>query len=219
MTDLKVRIEVMRLANELGIPEGELAYLRRIDADALRELRTAISDAQFARQRNRFELLAALTRLLPVAVAAKIAEGALGPLLSSRVAAVLKPDDGVRLAMQLKPPFLAEIAAAIDPTRILPIITRLPAERLVMVGRILLEHGEHLTLGRLISVVDLDVAMQVVESASPADLLRVALFAEDPQAIVTVVRRLPDDTLAAVLHAAAEREGANDSVLGDPGLA
>ncbi|MFT4286418.1 hypothetical protein [Nocardioides sp.] len=212
MGDLLSRIEITKLAQELRVPETELSFLTDSSPERLRELRAWISSAMFARNEQRVLLLASLSRLLPTGVTAKIAKLALGPMLSARVAGVLDPREASRLAGHLDPEFLARLAVSLDPKRVEPIIGALDDDLVIDVGRRLLDAGEHLVLGRFVSVVDVEVAMGVVETATDDALLRVALFTEEPEALDAIVARLPDHRLAGVIRAAAEADAYDAAV-------
>lgn len=202
MGDLRSRIEVTKLARELGVEESEISFLTASAPEDLRELRRLTSTALFARNEDRVKLLAALSRMLPVPLTAKIAAVALGPALSARVAGVLDPREASRLAGHLEPPFLATLAVSLDPARVAPIVRGLPDELVVDVGRRLLAAGEHVTLARFVAVVSPDVAMGVVVNATGADLLQVALFTDEPAALDAIVHRISDEVLADVIRAA-----------------
>lgn len=202
MGDLRSRIEVTKLAHELGVAEGEISFLTASAPEDLRELRRLVSGALFARNEDRVKLLAALSRMLPVPLTAKIAEVALGPALSARVAGVLDPREASRLAGHLAPSFLAKLAVSLDPARVAPIVRGLPDDLVVDVGRRLLAAGEHVTLARFVAVVSPDVAMGVVEGSTGADLLQVALFTDEPAALDAIARRIGDEVLADVIRAA-----------------
>lgn len=202
MADLRARVEVAKLVSELGTPPETLEFLTDHDADELRALRTAISAAMFARNEDRVVRIAALSKRLPTALTAKIAQIALGPMLSARVAGVLDPAEAVKLAQHLDPAFLTELGKSLDPKRVEPILRRLPTELVVDVGRRLLAQGEHLTLGRFVAAVDVEAALGVVEGASGADFLQVALHTEEPSALAAIVERLSDEVLTEVTRAA-----------------
>lgn len=212
MTDLRSRVEVTKLAGELGSTTEKLGFLTDHDADRIRELRAALSTAMFSRHEDRLIRIASLTNLIPPSLAAKIAEIALGPMLSARVAGVLNPTDAVRLAKHLDPAFLTELSKSLDPQRVQPILRRLPTELVVDVGRRLLAQGEHITLGRFVAAVDVEAALGVVEGANGSDLLQVALHTEEPSALEAIVERLPDTVLGTVIRTAAD-DGAWDDAL------
>lgn len=204
MGDLLSRIEITKLARELDAPEADLLFLTASSPTELRELRRLASAALFARNEDRVKLLAALSRILPVPMTAKIAELGLGPMLSARVAGVLDPREAIRLASHLRAGFLAALAPSLDPSRVAPIVRGLADDLVVEVGRLLLQQGEHLTLSRFVSVVDVDVAMGVVEGAGGRDLLQVALYCDEPAALDDIAQRLSDEMLAAVIVAASD---------------
>lgn len=212
MGDLATRLEITKLARELGVPEDGLAFLAdRTPAD-VKELRAAAAHAVFSRNEERVKRLAALSRMLPVPLTAKIAEHALGPMLSARVAAALDPREAVRLAGHLTPAFLARLAVSLDPARVAPIVQSLPDDLVVDVGRRLLDAGEHLPLGRFVAVVSPAVALRVVDGAAGHDLLQVALFTDEPAALEAIVGALPDARLAEIVRAAADDDAYDAAV-------
>lgn len=212
MGDLLSRIEVTKLARELAVPETELMFLSASSPAELRELRRMTSSALFARNEDRVKLLAALSRMLPVSVTAKIAELALGPMLSARVAGVLDPREATRLASHLPARFLAALSPSLDPSRVAPIVRGLPEQLVVEVGRLLLSSGEHLTLARFVPVVESDVAMKVVSAATGADLLQVALYCDEPASLDGIAQRLSDDLLAEIIRAASTEQAYDAAV-------
>ena len=212
MADLRSRVEVTKLASELGTTPEKLDFLADHDADRIRELRTALSAAMFGRNEDRLIRIASLTNLIPPALAAKIAAIALGPLLSACVADVLNPTDAVRLAKHLDPAFLTELSKSLDPQRVQPILRRLPTELVVDVGQRLLAQSEHITLGRFVAAVDIEAALGVVDGANGSDLLQVALHTEEPAALEAIVERLPDRALGSVIRAAADDDAWDDAL-------
>ncbi|MFT4264222.1 MAG: hypothetical protein QM572_12620 [Nocardioides sp.] len=203
MADLTSRIEVTKLAHELGASEQELEFLADGTPEQLRELRGIVAEALFARHEERVGRLAALSKLLPVPLTAKIAELALGPMLSARVAGALDPREAARLAGHLNPTFLTDLSISLDPKRVAPIVRQLPDALVADIGRRLLAKGAFLVLGRFVAIVDVDVALQVVDGATDDALLQVALFTDDQSALDAITRRLDDSRLGGVIRAAA----------------
>lgn len=212
MGDLASRIEVAKLAHELRADESDLHFLVSRSPQELRRLRGHVAEALFTRHEDRVLRLASLSKLLPVPITAKIAELALGPMLSARVAGVLDGRDAAKLAGHLDPKFLTEVSVSLDPKRVAPIVTALPDDLVVDVGRRLLAKQQHLVLARFVSVVDVKLALAVVESGTADDLLKVALYTDDTAALDGIVQHLPDLMLAEVLHAA-DKENAWDAAV------
>lgn len=209
MTD--ARIEVTKLAHELDCDRHEVAFLEEVPRDTVRDLRAMVAEARFVRHEARFRRVAKLAAAAPAPITARIAEGALGPLLGARVAAVLEPAVARRLAARLSPDYLADLSVHLDPARSGAIVADLPRDLVVDVGQRLLARGEHLTLGRLLSVVPTEAALAVVDEASSEELFEVALLTEDPAALDQVVAQLPDERLAQVA-AVAREQGRDDDL-------
>lgn len=199
-TRLATRIEIAKLAHELDLGPDELAFLDDRDPDQLRELRQDVSAALYARHEARFRRVAALSAMVPVTIAVKAAQLAVGPVVSARIAAAMPPDEAVRMAGRFAPDFLADVTLSLDPTRVEAIVRQLEHDLVTSVGRLLLERGEHLVLGRFVSIVDTEAALAVVDGADPGDLLQVALYAEDRSALAGLVLALPVPVVAGVLE-------------------
>jgi hypothetical protein len=203
VADLAARIELEKLEAALGgVDDDRLAFLRTNDPDEIRSLTRMVRTAVAERNAGRGQRIAGLTGMVPTSVASKVAQHAFGPRLSARVAAVIEPADAAKLAGHLPAPFLAQVAACLDPERVEGLIRGLPDELLVEVGRQILAHGEHAALGRLVAIVSTEVATRVVENASAEELLHVALYADDPAQLEPVIDELTDERLDGVLTAA-----------------
>ena len=211
-TGLLVRVELTKLAHELGVEVAELSELGTLTRDELVELRGVVSQALFAAQEHRFTRFASFSRLVPVGVAAKGAEAALGPLVTAKVAAVTDPDVAVRMASHLSPEFMARVSPHLDPAKISGILNGLPDETVVDVGRRLVLADEHIALGRFVSFVPVATSLRVIEKASPLGLLQIALFTEEPAALDGVISELPDDRITDVLVAAQENGAVDDAL-------
>lgn len=204
MADLRTSLELNKLAAELGADGAEVAFLSVLSVDQIRDLRGVLSTAIFARNEGRVRRLAALTTLVPAALSARIAEMALGPALSARVASVLDGSVAARLAGHLSPEFLAEVSVHLDPTRVGPIVSGLPEYLIVDTGRTLIKAKQHAALGRLVAVVSPEAALKVVDVADGHDMLQIALYADQPEALDRIVAGLPEDKVIDVLRAAGE---------------
>lgn len=206
MADLRTRIEITKLARELDVDEAQLAYLADASAAELRRLRQVTCTALFRRHEARAKMLASANGILPIGVAAKISEHALGAGLSARVAGVMEPAAAARLAGSLSPAFLTELAARLDPSRVGPIVAQLPEDTVVDVAQRLLAAGDLVTLARFVAVVDPAIVARVAERATGRELLQMALYTEDEAALGVLARRLPEATLVAMLEAADDEE-------------
>lgn len=213
MTALTSDLEITKLAHEMQGEKSELAFLSTTSPDDLRDLRGIISHAMFSRHESRVKGLAAVSKKLPAAVTAKITEIAMGPMLSARVAAVMDPADAAKLAGHLKPEFLADLSVHLDPSRVEAIIARLDRDLVVDVGRRLLTDGHVLTLARFTGVVGPQTSLRVMDGASGAEILQVALFLDDTSVLDEILAGLPDETVSAIAAATADHGEAADALL------
>lgn len=213
MTALTSALEITKLAHEMHVDEAELAFLATTSPDDLRDLRGIVSHAMFSRHESRVKGLAAVSKKLPAAVTAKITEIAMGPMLSARVAAVMDPADAAKLAGHLKPEFLAELSVHLDPSRVEGIIAKLDSALVVEVGRRLLAEGHLLTLARFTGVVRPETSLEVVDGASGAEILQLALFIDEPSVVDLILAGLPDETVAEIAAATAEHGEAAEALL------
>ncbi|MDT0201393.1 hypothetical protein [Nocardioides sp. AE5] len=202
MSTLAHRVETMKLAAALGVAPEAVSMLAAAPPESIRALRTAYGEAVFARHESRFRRIAQVAAAVPAAVSGRIAQLALPPALAARVAAVMDAPLAVRLAGSLSLDYLTSLSVSLDPLRAAPILDGIDDDTVVAVGQGLLARGEHLTLGRFVSVIKPDVAMRVVDGASGADLIQVALLAEDPAALDALIERIGDDVLVAAIDAA-----------------
>lgn len=212
MTSLANRVEIIKLADVLSVTDTELSALVKVPAADIRTLRVAVGESIFHQHESRFRRIAKLAGAVPAPLSARIAQLALTPLLGARVAAVMEPDLAVKLAGNLSTTYLADLATALDPMRAEPILSRIPSKTVLEVGRMLVERKEYVALGRFVSVIEPDTALEVVRSATGRDLLQVALFAEDPDALDALVQRIEDERLVDAIQAAHDDELYADAV-------
>ncbi|KRF17300.1 hypothetical protein ASG90_08355 [Nocardioides sp. Soil797] len=212
MTTLANRVEIIKLAQVLDVDEGELASLAGLPADDIRTVRTAVGEQIFTQHEARFRRIAKLAATVPAPLSAKIAQMALSPLLGARVAAVMEPSVAVKLAGSLGTSYLADLSVALDPVRAEPIIARIPVGMIKEIGALLVERQEYFALGRFVSVIEPDTALEVVRDASGRDLLQVALFADDLEALDALVQRVDDERLVDAIRAAHEEGLYDDAV-------
>lgn len=204
--ELAARIEVTKLAHDLGRPVSDLEFLAVHPASEIAELRTLAASTLVSRHSGQATLLASLSRRIPAGVSAKIASHALGPVVSARVAAALAPDEAARMAAHFDAEFLTRLARHLDPAKVAPVVTQLPDKLVVDLGRRLLAAGEYVTLGRFVTLVAVEVGLRVVEGATGEEIFQVGLYAEDRSVLDELVGGLSDAQRAGIVAAADEHD-------------
>jgi hypothetical protein len=197
-----VRGEVLRLARLLRRDPTSLAYLERLGPDDLRRLREQVTEMLFSAHAGPLGRLAAASKLLPVALIATIAERALGPVVTARIAGMLEPARAVEVAARLPGPFLADVAAEIDPRRAGAVISLVPAQQIVEVTRELVRRREHVTIGRFVGRLNAEARLAALEVIDTDTLLHVAFVVEDEEGLDQLFADIPPGRRVELIDAA-----------------
>lgn len=208
MTDpstLESRAEQLKLARTLGVEPAAVNFLVAAPAEDLRELRTRIADHLFERDRRHFEGMIKLAGKLPTALAAQVAQHALGPVLGARAAALLEPKMAIDLARRLPASFLADVAVAADASRLAHLIADIPAAKIGEIAEELAGREEWIAMGGFVSYLSPDALDTAIATLDSEALLRTGFVMEDKTRLDGVVERLDDERLLDYLRTALER--------------
>lgn len=206
MRNVDSAAELQKLAHGLGVTPDRLARLADVPPEDLRALRRQLAEALFRADRVHFAKVAALSKAVPVALAAKIAEAALPPLIGARTAELLEPQKAVELVGRISDRYLADVAAAMDPARAAHVVAQIPAERVARVGRELARRGEWVVIGGFVAEVNPGALAATVREFDGEQLLRIGFVLEDPSRLEEITALVTDGQLDAMLAAAA-RDG------------
>lgn len=196
MSTLAQQAEILKLARLLGATPEKLAFLEKLDAGALRQLRERTTASLYDADHHHFHRIASASKLLPASVTALIAEKALGPFLCARIAGLLPASRAVDIARRLHSGFLADVCLDIDPRHVRDLIAGVPADRIVEVALELAGRREYITMARFVDCLP-EPAMRAILAALKDDaaLLRIGFFVEDPAALSDVIRMLAEARL------------------------
>jgi hypothetical protein len=198
--------EIFKLAHQLGVDSAELDFLAPLPADDLRALRQQIGDYLFEADKHHFTKVAAISRLVPVAIAAKVTEFALPPMIAARTAELLDPAKAAEMVGRLSDGYLADVSAAMDPTRAPDVIARIPPAHVSKVGAELARRGEWVVMGGFVSVVSGPSLQAAVAELNGEELLRVGFVLDDLSRMDEIAALLSDEQLDAMLSAAVEHD-------------
>ncbi len=205
MTDRPVDgAELVKLAHVLGVPVERLSALAEVPPQDLRTLRRQVGDALFQADRHHFAKVAALSKAVPPAVAAKVTEHTMPPLLAARTAELLDPQRAVELVKRLPDSYVADVAVAMDPGRSAQVIVRIPPELIARVAGELARRGEWVVIGGFVSYVSPAGLAASVERLDGEQLLRVSFVLDDPNRLDDIAALLTDRQLDQMLAASAE---------------
>lgn len=211
MSTTETRVEITRLASLLGCSEDALEMLADQPAGVLKELRDKLTGRLFDANRDILLGLARTTKIVPGAVAAKIATAAFPPQLAARVAGVMETDAAVSLASRVPVTFLADLAPKLDPRRVTSILHQLPPQLLVDAGELLGKRGEYIAMADFVGVLPDEQIRRTLGVLSDEALVRTGQVIEDPARVGTILSMLPPERLTGIVSTAS-RLGEWDAV-------
>lgn len=196
--------ELEKLGHQLGVPAERLAFLAEVPAADLRALRAQVGEALFEADKPHFTKIAALSRAVPAAVAARIAQLALPPLLAARTAELLEPQRAAELIARLPDDYLADVSAAMDPGRSAEVVRATPPERVATVGAELARRGEWVVMGAFVSYVSAAALRATVARLTGEQLLRIGYVLDDTDRLADIGDMLTDDQRRQLVAAACD---------------
>ncbi|MDQ2748408.1 MAG: hypothetical protein M3Y44_02555 [Actinomycetota bacterium] len=194
--------EIQKLAHQLGVEPTRLAGLAAVPAADLRILRTQIADALFEADKPRFAKMAALSKAVPVAVAAKLTQFAMPPLLAARTAELIEPQRAADLVGRLSEDYLADVAAAMDASRAAEVVAAIPAGRIAMIAAELARREEWVVIGGFVAHVSPPALAAAVSVFDGEQLVRIGFVLDDKERLDEVSRLVTDAQIDAMLAAA-----------------
>lgn len=201
---LAKQAEITKLARALFQTPEQLGALAGLESGALSQLREMLADAVFEDAAEQLEKLVAASKLAPIPVAASIAQKVAPAKLCGALAGMIEPDRALKLIKRLAPEFMADVAAEMDPRRAHALLSQAPVKHGIDIARVLIDRGDHITLGRFAGAVPADALLAAFDVIDDETMLRVACVIEDRAAIDRLFGLVPEHRLAGLLHAAAE---------------
>ncbi|MFD9443950.1 hypothetical protein ACFWBR_36500 [Streptomyces sp. NPDC060006] len=204
MDTLRGRAETLKLARLLDVEPQTLAFLEELPVEDVRLFRERSVAALFDDTPGTLDRVAALTKLLPAAVAAGIAQKALGPRLAAALAGRLEPARAADIIDRLPADFTARCCHHLDPRRIAGIMGRLDDGIVVRIALVLAERGDHLTMGRFVGHLRDSALRTVLPQLDDTTLLRTGFVIDHPERLAHIVELLDDERVSSVIEAAAD---------------
>jgi muconolactone delta-isomerase len=199
MSTVQSSPQLGRIARLLGVAADDVQGLDGVPDGELRELHDLIGHAIFADQQANFVRVAGLSKVLPGAVAGKLAERFLPPTLAARIAEHLEPAKARELVGKVSVGYLADLTIALDPTRSAPVVRAIPARNVAPVARELFGRGEYAAMAEFAGTVTLEALFAALEVATARDLLTVVPLLEWNDNIDRVVAEIPPAKVDALI--------------------
>lgn len=195
--------ELRKLAHTLDVDVQRLAMIEGLPATDVRTLRQQIVEALFQADKHYFTRVAALSKAVPGAVAAKLTEATLPPLLAARTAELLEPSRAADMVGRISDSYLADVSAAMDAARAPEVIAAIPAERVAKVGAELARREEWVVIGGFVAQVNPAALAASVAAFNGEQLLRIGYVIDDLDRLDDIGTMLTDGQIDQMLAAAA----------------
>lgn len=203
MSELALQAEHLKLARLLGCTEQRVAALKGLNVQGFRQLREACTSVLFDGDRSSLQKVVASSRLLPGALKALVAEKALGPVLASRVAGLLPPEDAADIAKRVPLAFNVQVTLQIDPRSAVPLLRLIPVSLVVAVTREVVKQREYIAMARFVDALSDEQIRACMEVLDDEAMLRIGFFVESPQRLEEVVGLMSAERLQKVMAVAA----------------
>ena len=148
--------------------------------------------------------VAALSKAIPVALAAKLSEAVLPPLIAARTSELLEPHRAAELVSRISPKYLADVSLYMDAARAPEVIAAIPADRVAEVAAELAKREEWIVIGSFVAQVDDDALRSSVARFDGEELLRVGFVLDDVSRLDDIGGMLTDRQVDELLVAAAK---------------
>lgn len=214
VTDLRRRLELERLAAELGTDPDALDALGAVDPDELAHLRHALGTGLVAHHAPFFDGFAHASTLVPAALAARVTRSVIGPALAGRMAGSMSGQRAAAIMGHLDTPFLADCCQTLSSTAAAALVPAIEDEQVVATSRELARRDDHATLGRFVDALD-DRRLRLVLDAisDPRHLLLSGAATDSGEALDRVIGLLTPDQRGGVVVAAPAHPAAAANVL------
>jgi hypothetical protein len=188
--------ELERLARLLRCRTRDLGFLGRFDTAEIRALRLAVFARMYADHETTYSRIASASRLLPLRVAAPLAQRMLPARVSAGVVASLPAEQAAAMSARMSADYVADVSGFLHPVLSAPVLSRFPAEVIVRVAAVLADREDFDTMAEIVSALCDEQVEAVVEAIEdPAVLVQVALRVTDPDALRHLTGILPEARL------------------------
>lgn len=201
---LATHAEIVKIAHLLQVDPQELDYLAACDSETLVAFRLQLVEVFYGDEGSSLKRFAKVGNLLPASVIASLTKEAVGPVLSARIAGFVDPKQAAKVVSNLPTSFVVDIATAIDPRRVGPVIGRLDNGTVERVALELIKRHEYVTMGQFVGFASEEILRSAFNFASDEALLRTAFVAEDKDRISAALAPQSDERIASIIKTAAK---------------
>ncbi|MBL0288534.1 MAG: hypothetical protein IPQ19_14335 [Bacteroidetes bacterium] len=108
--------------------DDDLSFLKKLNANELELLRETIENLFEQELGQQLERLAKVVKFIPNFLTAKIAESAIGPMVTARITPYIEVKDAISIMKSLSIPFMSHTAEFLIPSKAKNLINSLPMD-------------------------------------------------------------------------------------------
>jgi len=203
---LATHAEIVKIAHLLDVPPAEIEYLAVCEPETLVELRLQLVEIFYGSESSNLKRFAKVGNMLPSSVIASLTKEAVGPILAARIAGFVDPKQAAAVVAKLPTAFVVDIATAIGPRRVGPVIGRLDNGTVERISLELIKRHEYVTMGQFVGFASDEILRISFNFSSDEALLRTAFVAEDKERISAALKPQSDERIASIITTAAKGE-------------
>jgi hypothetical protein len=201
---LQTHAEIVKIAHLLQVEPSEIEYLAVCEPETLIEFRLQLVEIFYGDESSTLKRFAKVGNVLPSSVIASLTKEAVGPVLAARIAGFVDPKQAAAVVAKLPTNFVVDIATAIDPRRVGPVIGRLDNVTVERVALELIKRHEYVTMGQFVGFASDEILRISFNFSSDEALLRTAFVAEDKERISAALTPQSDERIASIIKTAAK---------------
>jgi hypothetical protein len=203
-SQLQTHAEIVKIAHLLQVQPADVEYLAVCDPETLIEFRLQLVEIYYGDESSTLKRFAKVGNVLPSSVIASLTKEAVGPVLAARIAGFVDPKQAAAVVAKLPTGFVVDIATAIDPRRVGPVIGRLDDITVERISLELIKRHEYVTMGQFVGFATDAILRSSFNFASDEALLRTAFVAEDKERISAALKPQSDERIASIITTAAK---------------
>lgn len=193
--------ELKRLAALLDVTADELAFLSPLEAEQMCFLYASVDSAMHMQQSPLWSGLARATHLIPDRVNAKIANNFLGAMATAQLSYHLPPKKALKISTHFSIPFLADVAAHMEPKRAETLVHAFPQAKVRAVSLHLLAQQNYYAMGQFLDYLTPAQAMPILQDVrSDEAVLRIASYAQRKENLAVLVAGMGNGRLLSLLQ-------------------
>jgi hypothetical protein len=182
--------EYNKLLHLLGEQDTSvMQFLIKLSPDELTTLRQKVQSAIYSEQSSQWKRVAGVAKFMPNFVNAKVAEQALGPVITANISYYIDVRDAVSIMRFLSTPFMAEVAGYMVPEKSKELINKLPMDLMKKLVVYLCQNNKHFVVGSFVEVTELDRVVEIaLHLNKESDLIGITKYVKDKSSLAGAYR-------------------------------